>query len=318
MSIVQFVTSNVLSKIINFLANAVLEIFPGLGYVADATGPIINQLIDVIPAVVTLIETVVTTFVNSIDGLVGLIENGAGDMVNVIGTALNDIRRLGDTVSAKVRLLVSKAASTFDGATAELNLAINSMSIDATNLLLDGSSALATAASVLPSTILYAMSTGTKDGAKVLVSTVSDLSAIITTVVNTIESVIDTLANTVGSQITMASNEVILATNNAKDECLKLLAAAKTDLIGTTKSCGGLSAETARIADDLRIETKKSMDAAKNAAVSTLNDMIAAAHTGEQVLKTLTYNIEHGAHYISIGLVIGTIIICVIMWFRRK
>lgn len=307
--IVQFVMSNVLSGLITFIADAVEDIFPGLGYVTGKSVSILEQLMRLVPVAAALLEAAIKTFMSGINSLFTDLHSAVESVMQIVVTSFGDFTKICNTALSKMKLLVAKTSTAITVGVGDLSQLGDQLGTDAINAIevcLDG---MGLAIKAIPTVVFTAIGDGASSGAAALITVVNALTAIVTSLVESIESIVLTIVNTIGAQIDDALQTVQNGVEDSTAEIVKLLAFAQDELAGAGGATSELVGACIHGGNVVRHESRRVVGEGAIAVQKGLGVANEGAKGIITILDDIITSLEYSQHYIAGGLLVGTLLI---------
>jgi phage-related protein len=304
--IVHFVTSTVLGNLIKFIANAVMDIFPGIPSLVTEASSIIGKLIQLMPAAVAGIKAIVDLAVTNIDGVIGTITDDVESVVDIIVSTINDLQGLGQTIFSRTVSLTSKTALLFEN----LTTTITTDTADPANEVLQTINKLATdvtiAIQTMPSLLEMALKTGVTDACQIFSNIATDILTAVNSLVTTCEDITSTIVSAMSSTLNTAVSVVKVAAKETSEEVIQLLnftiaeiQAGQNEARGmvgaATRKAIATSTTTTALIEEGSVEISKGL----KTSTSGIDSVLSAV---EKVLKYLNNLSVVFASFVIIGL----------------
>ena len=307
--IVQFVVSNVLSGLIQFIAQAIEDIFPGLGYIAGKSVTILEQLIGLVPVAAGLLKAGIESFIDGVDSIFTIAHDAIDGTMAVIVTAFGDFTKLCNTAMSKLKKLIARTSlivTTGVDDLANLGTQVGTTAVKAIETGLNGLNLVIAA---IPTVIFTSIEDGIKTGSAALITIVNALTSIVNSLVSAIESIIITLVNTIGTQV---DDAVVFVQNGVKSVtaiALEGLQLAQTELAGA----GGVTSELVGTCIHGGNYACRESKRVVGEAATTVQKGLGAANDGAKgivdVIDDILQAIDHSQTYVAGGLLLGTVMV---------
>ena len=228
--IVHFVVSNLLTGLIKFITDAIIDIFPDFRIFVDAGTNIIGQLIQIVPAAALCFKNCCPDGRRCIGWPWKLYFERFGFYPGVTTVAFSDLKSLNEQLSYKVKTIISNS-DTFDTTGSDAS-AITSDDYDCHPTGNDSRNIIdRRCVETLPILLASGIQDGTNDVCQIFKGMADNIIKSIEDISIAYEGVVNTVITTVGSQLKAAASGVEQEVIGATDELAQFVESMSAEVV---------------------------------------------------------------------------------------
>ena len=316
--IVHFVVSNILSGLIKFITNAIIEIFPGIPFLVQAGSNIISQFINIIPATAEALQTAIFTAIYALDNISVNIYTDVQSILGIAEKGFSSLKNISEQISYRIKSMIAETSILFTntessmititGDTGSAGLIMLTQIISNTSAILTN----------IPATISAAIADGISDTCMIFNTVVNDILLSVQNVITACTGIVDTIITTVESQLKMASSILKLTVKTATSDIQALIqeASKEAKLVPIEGARAlGIAVNVARTTLD---ETNQILTTVSTDTEKAIRFTTATAKNGITLIDSVVSKLEHMSKIFTFSIILSVILIAFLIFKDMK